>query len=223
MLVMDHVTKTFTWHGQQKDVLRDVSCTFLPGKQHVLMGPSGSGKSTLLALLSGLEVPTDGYVRCNDTVLATMTGAERERWLLRDCALMFQYPYLMAELSVMENCMVKGRASGMAHTACCERALGLLDQLGIAEYASYAPVLLSGGEQQRVALARALFLQPRYIFADEPTAHLDSDNALIIKKILKTYCRDHGAVAVITSHDCTMADDADVVVHLSQGNIQIRA
>ncbi len=141
-----------------------------------------------------------------------------EKFLCNTVGLMFQYPYLVPELSVLENVILKGLAAGMSSGECRAHGIELLVQVGLADMAERAPSFLSGGEQQRLALARALFLRPRFLIADEPTAHLDATNAQLIFELIATY-QQAGMGVIISSHDPRAVEGADQVFVLRDGQL----
>lgn len=211
MFELHAITKTFTIKDQARCLFKDLSLTCEPGKRYVISGPSGVGKSTLLLMLCGLEAPTGGRVLYNSRPVPVFGSREHELFLCHTVGLMFQYPYLVPEFSVLENVMIKGLASGLSRAECHERGRQLLAQVGLADFADRSPSFLSGGEQQRVALARTLFLRPAFLVADEPTAHLDAVNTAQIFELISSYQQDGNMGVIISSHDSRVSDGADRV------------
>lgn len=140
----------------------------------IIMGPSGSGKSTLLHLLGGLDRPTDGTIRVNDHVLNELDENDLAIFRRETVGFVFQAFNLIQSMTALENVSFPMRFMNIPQRVRNERALNLLDQVGIADRAGHKPAELSGGEQQRVAIARALVNDPMMILADEPTGNLDS-------------------------------------------------
>lgn len=186
-----------------------------PGKLTVLSGPSGSGKSTLLYLLSGLLLPARGIVSWNGEMLSEQSETARDRWRLEHAGFVFQAFNLVDELSPLENVLLPTRFSRNAN-GLRQRAGGLLAQFGVPVERSSA-ALLSRGEQQRVALARALLLEPEVIFADEPTASLDTTAGETVARILKDLAADQGRTVIVASHDPAVLALADHTVRLDHG------
>jgi putative ABC transport system ATP-binding protein len=186
-----------------------------------LTGPSGAGKSTLLFLLAGLERVTRGRVLWGETDLAAMDEGSRDRWRRRSLALVFQDFQLIPELSALENVLLPLTFEGWSiPSAARERALGLLERLGVARFSSRA-ASLSRGEMQRVAVARALLKKPEILLADEPTASLDSANEEAVSTLLVEAAREEGATTIIATHHRSVRDRADRVIELSHGALAI--
>ncbi len=207
---------SFSQGPDQVALLRGVSYQFEQGRSYAIVGPSGSGKSTLLALLSGLEIPTSGQVLFQGIDLFQGDVDKRLR-LGRQLGVVFQIPYLIDELSLVENVMIKGLIEYQDYQEASSKAQLLIEKVGLKGKENQQPRSLSGGEQQRVCVARALFTEPRFIIADEPTAHLDEATARDIMAILCTYQQEHGAGLVIASHDMALMDMLDTTLRLEAG------
>lgn len=205
------VSLVYDDHGRPVYACRDIDLEVRDGEFLGILGPSGSGKSSLLYLLSGLKLPSGGAVRYRGTSLADMSDPERAAVRLRDFGFVFQQPYLLGYLSALENVLVAGGIS----TAAAE---DLLAKLGLRDKAHRLPHELSGGERQRVCVARALIGDRRVIFADEPTAALDHANGMQVVDLLAAN-RGAGALVMVT-HDPSMLEHADRVVHLVDGMVQ---
>lgn len=215
-LLAKDLTHSCAQGSEQTILLRGISYAFQQGVSYGLSGSSGSGKSTLLSLLSGLEVPSSGQVFFQGMDLFALPAPERQR-ITRQIGLVFQVPYLLDELSLIENIMIKGLIEEDDYESASERARALLVEVGLSGKDRQRPRSLSGGEQQRVCIARALFTQPTFILADEPTAHLDSTTAQDIMSILCGYQRVRGAGLLIASHDTAVLQMLDVMLKLEQG------
>ncbi|MGI8922882.1 MAG: ABC transporter ATP-binding protein [Fimbriimonadales bacterium] len=194
-------------HGREVFACRDVDLE-VGGDQFVgVLGPSGSGKSSLLYLLSGLKDPSLGRVLYGGKDYSQMSESERGELRLRKFGFVFQQPFLLGYLSVIENVALAGANSRA-------RALDLLDRVGLKEKAHRLPSELSGGEKQRACVARALYTEPEVIFADEPTASLDHATGETVIQLLRTLRK--GALVVVT-HDPSMLEDADRVLRMEEG------
>ena len=169
---LENIKKQFNQNTTTMPVLSGITYTFDSGRTYALTGVSGTGKSTLLSILAGLEAPTTGNVYYNNSSMSTLTNKEKNYLLNKTVGLIFQMPYLIQELSVLENVMIKGLISP-TNSIKKDQALQLLDRVGLRSKAYFLPSILSGGEQQRVAIARAVINKPDFLLADEPTAHLD--------------------------------------------------
>jgi putative ABC transport system ATP-binding protein len=206
-----NLTKTYEEGGRQRAVLCEANASFARGELAVLVGRSGSGKSTLLNLLSGIDLPTDGEVVVDGVSLGALT--ERERTLFRRdrIGFVFQFFNLIPTLTVEENVLLPLELKGSPSAAERAAALGLLDEVGLADRRGAFPDRLSGGEQQRVAVARALANDPLLVLADEPTGNLDLDTGLQVLEILDRLTRRAGKTMVMVTHSPEVVGLADRV------------
>jgi len=194
--------------------VREVSLRVHRGEFIGIEGPSGSGKSSLLYLLSGLKIPTSGTVTYQGRRYTEMSDAERSAIRRTRFGFVFQQPYLLGYLTVLENLLVGAADIGAAEA----RVWQLLDALALREKAHRYPATLSGGERQRVCVARALLMEPEVIFADEPTAALDQQTGLQVLELLMRH-RGSSAIVLVT-HDPLMLNYCDTVYTLRDGQIQ---
>ena len=202
------------------DALRGVDLLVQPGESVSLVGPSGSGKSTLLHLVGGLVRPTGGEVRVAGLNLGRSSDKQLVAYRRDTLGFIFQSFNLMPLRSAAENVEVPLMLANVHPRERRERALGLLEQLGLRDRADHKPSELSGGEQQRVAIARALANRPRLLLADEPTGNLDSATGNEIMALLRGLIRNEGLTMLLVTHDMGVARYADRVVHLLDGRIQ---
>lgn len=188
----------------------------LPDKGLIgISGPSGSGKSTLMYCLSTLKKPTEGSVRYNGLELTAIPDRERETLRRKEFGFVFQKHYLVPYMSALDNILVAASDSGKETV---EKAKEILKIMGLKERDfKKKPAKLSGGQCQRVAIARALINDPKVIFADEPTASLDHENAFNIMKILKEYSKER--LVIVVTHDRTVLTDVDTMIEMWDGNI----
>jgi len=212
------------WRGYQSgggrvEVLKDVSMGLFPGELVLVAGPSGSGKSTLLAVMGGLLRADRGAVRVFGRDLTGLPEFEVQEVRRREFGFIFQNIYLMAALNAMDNVRIaldiKSSADRPGRTA-----RELLDLVGMTEYAGRLPKELSGGQCQRVAVARALAGGPRVILADEPTASLDTDNALAVMDLVKKLTIEEGLATAVVTHDVRLFQYADRVLSLDGGRLR---
>ncbi|MCR5521116.1 MAG: ABC transporter ATP-binding protein [Lachnospiraceae bacterium] len=191
----------------------------LPDKGLIgIIGPSGSGKSTLMYCLSTLRKPTDGSIIYNGSELTEASNAERERLRRTDFGFVFQKHYLVPYMSAVNNVMVAGVGKEQQIR---EKAEKILKELGIKEREfSKKPAKLSGGQCQRIAIARAVINDPKVIFADEPTASLDHENAFNVMKILKEYSKDR--LVLVVTHDKSILKDSDRIIEMWDGQINMQ-
>ena len=178
----------------------------------LLLGPSGSGKSTWLHLLAGILTPQGGNMALDGTNYAQLSSAALDRFRGRHIGLILQRAYFLEALSVRENLAIARRTAGLPAD---EAVLNtILDQLGIAHYATERPRQLSVGEQQRVTIARALVNRPKLILADEPTSALDKGNAHRVSALLRNRASELGAALVVVTHDERLRPDFPQIVEL---------
>ena len=168
--------------------------------------------------MSTLDTPTKGKVLLNDVDTTDMTEKQIHQFRNEKMGFVFQFHYLLPELSAIENVLMPTRKTGQHHTRYA-RAKSLLDQFDLQGKYDRLPKHLSGGEQQRVAIARSLIMEPEFIFADEPTGNLDSVNAETVMKILKQVTRDHNTTVIFVTHDPDFAEMADHKIRLIDGKI----
>jgi lipoprotein-releasing system ATP-binding protein len=197
-----------------------VSLEIERGQFIAIMGPSGSGKSSLLYLLGLLDVPTEGRVWLDGEVTSAYGEDELANRRLRKLGFVFQFHFLLAEFSVLDNVTLPMRRLGeLDETAANARAMELLGRLGVAEQSAKRPHQLSGGQRQRVALARALANDPLIILADEPTGNLDSVSSANVQQILRNLAHESGKTVVAVTHDGNFASAADQRIGLVDGKI----
>ncbi len=223
------VHKTYRLGRTKLEVLRGVSLKVSAGEFVAVVGASGSGKSTLLHLAGLLDKPSSGQVILNGRDVAAMSWRERNRTRCRTTGFVFQFYHLLAELNVLENAILPAQVDSSVlgwlkrRRACRKRAKELLDRLGLGERLRHRPKELSGGERQRVAIARALMNDPIFLMADEPTGNLDSKTGAKIMKVLRSFHRESGQTVLMVTHDASIAEQADRVLHLRDGVLQGRS
>jgi lipoprotein-releasing system ATP-binding protein len=185
-----------------------------------ITGPSGSGKSSLLYLLGLLDLPTEGEVAIHGRATAHMSEEERAFTRLSTLGFVFQFHFLLAEFTALENIMLPMRALGrLDRSAMRERAEGLLAALGLGDHLHKLPDQLSGGQRQRVAVARALANNPPVILADEPTGSLDSKSSEQVFAILRDLVDKHDKTVIAVTHDLALAERMDRRIQLVDGAI----
>lgn len=219
ILSLHNVCKEYLQGGRVIQVLNNVDATFLHGQSYAITGVSGSGKSTLLHLLGGLDSPTSGSVNFNKTDLAHMRPAHKNSFLNKSVGFVFQFHYLVKELSVRENIMFSGMIRGESKKQCMHRSDHLLEVIGMPHKADAYPTQLSGGEQQRVAIARALFNKPAFLLADEPTGNLDEENAQAIVELFFEAQQEWGMGMVICSHDGAVYKRMGTIYKMHHGQL----
>jgi len=219
-LYIDHVTKAFGQPTGSLELFRNVTATFLEGGSYAIMGPSGAGKSTLMHLLAGIEAPTSGAIYYNKQNILLLDDKGRRSFFNLVIGVVFQQPYLIRELSVIENIMIPGLIGQQDPSACLVRAQELLEAVGIAEKKDCLPRQLSGGQQQRVAIARALFNKPKFLVADEPTGNLDEKTGQSIISLLHECHKKWHMGMIISTHDNYVARQMQNRFLLAQGILE---
>ena len=209
------------YHSGQEVVhaLNNVSINIPAGKLTILRGRSGSGKTTLLNSLGALDYPTSGEIWFDEKDITKLSEHERDEFRRLNTGFVFQSVALMATMSAYENVEFGMRIAGVSAAERKERALQSLDLVGLSKRVNHRPQEMSGGEQQRVAIARAIAHRPKIIFADEPTAELDSAMGLYVMKAFKDLIATEGITIVMTTHDPNMMEIADRVYTLQDGEL----
>jgi lipoprotein-releasing system ATP-binding protein len=206
-------------------VLSGVDIDVAAGEFLCILGPSGSGKSTLLHLLGLLDRPTEGSVFFEGEDAFGRSKRWRDRMRNEAVGFVFQFYYLMPDMSVLENTMLPAMIRTPAvvwpfvRSRYCKEASAILEELGLLDRLHHLPKELSGGERQRAALARALVHKPRVLLADEPTGNLDSATGGEIMKVLVRLHRQAGLTIVMVTHDERIASQADRVLHIRDGRL----
>ncbi len=213
-LEVKNVVQVFPNTGE---VLRDVSFALEAGCVLAVLGPSGSGKSTLLHLLGGLEAPTSGEVIWGGQTTANVSQDNLAKRRAKEIGFVFQHHYLLEDLTTLENVMLPSLIANSSDEA---RARVLLERVGLSDRANAYPRTLSGGERQRCALARALVTKPKFVLADEPTGSLDRANAERVFALLVELAHLEQAAVVIVTHDEGLAQKADRIIRLEDGQIK---
>jgi putative ABC transport system ATP-binding protein len=216
---LDGVAKFFQRGPTTVRALDGVDLEIEAGEFVTLEGPSGSGKTTLLQLLGALDRPSAGRVLFEGSDLATLPDHELAALRLRSFGFVFQQFNLIPTLTAVENVEAKLAPTGVRNPDLRNRALALLEEVGLAERAIHLPAHMSGGEQQRVAIARALSVEPRVVLADEPTGNLDSTTGGEIIDLLANMAAEHGATVIVATHDVGLAERAPRRISMRDGRL----
>ena len=202
------------------EVLHGIDLTLQAGEFAALIGPSGSGKSTLLNLIGLLDTPTAGEIEVQGRPTAALNDAERTALRGRSLGFVFQFHHLINAFTVLDNVMMPTLLGGAQRDAATrDRALELLDAVGLARHAHKRPTELSGGQQQRVAIARALMTRPPILLADEPTGNLDSHSADDVFALFRRFNQTFGCAVLLVTHDPRIAARCDRVLELLDGQL----
>ena len=217
----EQLVKTYGQGRNQVAALQGVDLAVRPGELFAIMGPSGSGKTTLLTILGMVTEPTSGRVFLDGQ---DVYGRRRNLQRIRreKVGFIFQFANLISFLTARENVLLPLDVLGISPRPAHQRAMQLLEYLGVADRAAHLPEQLSGGERQRVAIARALANRPKVVLADEPTASLDLQRGLDVMRLLRKVSNDQRAAILVVTHDTRMIEHMDGVIHLIDGQISDR-
>ncbi len=215
-ILLERVSKVYRRDAVSVYALREVTLTIQWGAFVVVLGPSGCGKSTLLNLLGGLDHPTQGRVVVEGQDISRYSDAELTRYRREKVGFVFQFFNLVPSLTAREN--IQLAAELVPNPRSVE---ALLQEVGLLERADHFPGEMSGGEQQRVAIARALVTRPALLLCDEPTGELDSETGKRVLSLLRRINREEGQTVVLVTHNAAIADIADHVVRLRDGQIEL--
>ncbi len=219
LLVAEHLCKTYRHGKLSVAALRDVTLSIASGATVCIGGRSGSGKSTLLRQLGLIDTPDAGRIVIEGEDVGSLSQRARGELRLRKLGYVFQEYALLEELTAQENVALPALMRGASRRQSRRRALKQLDLVGLGERAHHRPKELSGGEQQRVAIARALVNEPRILFADEPTANLDSASAQVVMRTLAALSAELRVAVVFVSHEPDDRDYAALTVTMRDGEL----
>ena len=198
-------------------VLQGVDLELVRGEMVAVLGASGVGKTTLLHILGGLDRPDQGEIRFNDRSYTGMSETDLALFRNRHVGFVFQFHYLLAEFSAVENVMMPLLIAGRPASEAQERAELLLTEVGLKERMGHRPAELSGGEQQRVAVARALAMEPELVLADEPSGNLDVETGHDLHTLLVELNRTKRTTFLFATHNQRLAEMTQRVVRLREG------
>lgn len=197
--------------------LKNISLNIKEGEFVAIMGPSGSGKSTLLHQLGLLDIPTKGKILIDDEDVVNLSDDERTRFRLEKLGYVFQSYNLIPELTTLENVYITPMAQGITTEEYKEIAKDILKKVGLSDRMNHYPSELSGGQQQRVSIARALVNKPKILYADEPTANLDSDSSEETVKLFRQLNKEIGQTIVMVTHELEEGKKADRIIWVKDG------
>ena len=219
-LIAVDIRKSFTGpSGDRIEVLRGVTLSVAPGESIAITGASGSGKSTLLQLLGGLDEADHGSIRLGETEVGRLGAYEASVFRRRHIGFIFQFHYLLADLTALENVALPLLISRQKKKTALAAARDLLEKLGLGDRLDHPVSHLSGGEQQRVAVARAFINSPRLLIADEPTGNLDAAIGEEIGKTLINYAHLQSGIVVLATHNEKLASLCDRSLVLKDGRL----
>ena len=216
MIKLVGITKSFG----SLQVLKGIDLEINKGEIVSIVGPSGAGKTTLLQIMGTLDEPDAGVVQIDGTVVSRMKEKELSAFRNKNIGFVFQFHQLLPEFTALENVMIPALIAGVSSKEAHERAMKILDFMGLVDRASHKPNELSGGEKQRVAVARALINDPAVILADEPSGSLDTHNKEDLHQLFFDLRDRLGQTFVIVTHDEGLAKITDRTVHIVDGMIK---
>ena len=211
------LSKVYRMGDQEVYALRDMDLDIFKGEYLSVMGPSGSGKSTLFNMIGALDKPSSGTVSIAGADLTSQTSLQLAHFRNHHIGYVFQSFNLIPSLTAEKNVMLPLQFSGLDNAGCQERAVQVLEEVGLGNRTHHRPNELSGGQQQRVAIARALAMEPTIILADEPTANLDVKTGEDIIEMLRFLCDTHHVTVITATHDHKMLDKSDRILWIKDG------
>lgn len=217
VIQVQELTKSVATLDGELTILSGINFNVKPGESIAIVGASGSGKSTLLGLLAGLDQVSTGQVFVNGEPLHEYSEEQRANIRARLIGFVFQSFMLVQSLTALENVMLPCELAGQSDAE--EKAKALLEQVGLGHRLHHYPAQLSGGEQQRVAIARAFVTKPKVLFADEPSANLDSKNGRLIEQLLFDLNKEAGTTLVLVTHDEQLASRCGRILHIDAGQL----
>jgi|SRR5208282_1937792 len=213
------VAKTYTRGKESIQALRGLDLEIKRGETVAIVGRSGSGKTTLLNLIAGLDKPTGGKIKVDETNLRDLSDSELTNFRLKNIGFIFQFYNLNPTLSAVENVEVPMSLARIPKSERHARAIELLTAVGLQARTSHMPDEMSGGEQQRVAVARALANSPPILLGDEPTGDLDSKSTKALMDLLRSLRKDGGMTMVFVTHDPLVVSRCDRAIALRDGKL----
>ncbi len=219
MITLENVTKIFRSKESEFTALKNINLSIGKGQYVAIIGKSGSGKSTLLNMIAGIDHPTQGTVKLNGAEICRMDESRLARWRGQNIGIVFQFFQLIPTLTILENLLLAMEfVNAIPKAGRTQRAMNLLEQVGIPEQADKMPASLSGGQQQRAAIARALANDPDIIIADEPTGNLDSKTSEYINALLQSLAQS-GKTVVVVTHEKDTVSSYDRTIILTDGEM----
>ncbi|KAA1155681.1 ABC transporter ATP-binding protein [Pseudoalteromonas sp. FUC4] len=215
IIQVNGLSKVVSTFEGELPILSDISFNVKHGESVAIVGTSGSGKSTLLSLLAGLDTATSGEVFLDGEPLHNLDEEERAALRAAKIGFVFQSFMLVQSLTALENVMLPAELAGERDAK--EQAIALLEKVGLSHRIDHYPSQLSGGEQQRVAIARAFIGTPKILFADEPSANLDSKNGKMIESLLFDLNTQHGTTLILVTHDEGLAQKCEHIIQIEAG------
>ena len=221
ILVATDLRKVYQTPSEEIVVLDGVSFALQAGENMAIVGPSGAGKSTLLQILGALDRPTSGSVSVGGVDPFTMNENQQARFRNEKIGFIFQDHHLLPQWNVLENTLLPALANGNPAVEVRDRAVRLLERVGLQHRMTHLPSQLSGGERERVAVARSLLLKPMVVLADEPTGNLDRNSAENVSQLLLEVPLEENTVLIVVTHSSTLAAKMQRCFELNAGKMQL--
>ena len=219
LMRISHVRKVYLMGEERVVALDDVSLDIYKGEFVCFLGTSGSGKSTFLNMVAGLERPTKGEIWIGKVPIHKLNESQVTIFRQKNIGFIFQAYHLMQSMTALENVALPLMLKGVPKEVRDPAAKRALAEVGLKGYESRRPNQMSGGQQQRVGIARALVVKPKIIFADEPTGNLDSHTTKDVMDLISRQVKENGTTLILVTHDRSIADYADKIVTIQDGNI----
>jgi putative ABC transport system ATP-binding protein len=219
VIEVKQVEKTYNDSEVKVHAVRGIDLSFEEGEFAAIVGPSGSGKTTFLNMLGGLDDPTKGTIHVAGTDLSTLSSSKLIDFRLHNIGFVFQAYNLIPVLTAKENVEFIMHLQGWPKEKRDQRAISLLEQVGLGDRTDSRPSRLSGGQQQRVAVARALASKPKFVLADEPTANLDSKSTEMLLDIMEKLNREEHITFIFSTHDQRVVKKARRIITVEDGKV----
>ena len=220
LIELKGVRKVYRVGNEKVVALQNIDLTIQKGEICCLLGTSGSGKSTLLNLLAGLEKPSRGEIIIKDIHIEKLNEQKLVLFRQKYIGFVFQSYNLLPGLTALENVRLPLAFKGIPRRLRDKKAQQMLNAVGLTSHNNRKPSQMSGGQQQRVGIARAFVGNPQIIFADEPTGNLDSKTTIDVMNLITGMARKNSQTLIIVTHDISIANYADNVIHILDGNIE---
>lgn len=219
ILEIKDLYKSYGKKENNVEVLKGITFSIEEGRRVVITGESGSGKTTLLSMISGLDNIDSGNIVISDTEISKANEYKRAKFRLSHIGFIFQYHYLLQDFTSLGNIMVPLIMLGVQKSEAKQRAVAILEKVGLSHRAKHLPSQMSGGECQRTAIARALVHNPSLVLADEPTGALDNKNSENVRDLLCALVKEQGTTLLVATHDTDFLSIADEHWHFEEGKI----
>jgi putative ABC transport system ATP-binding protein len=220
MIQVENIRKSFKQTESSIEILKNLNLSVVKGDKVGILGQSGSGKSTFLSLMSGLDSPDSGDIIINGVSTVKFSEKEWTQFRAKNISIVFQQYHLVGHLTALENVMLPLEILGESEKEAENRAMTLLDEVGLKSRATHFPNQLSGGESQRVAIARALITRPNLLLADEPSGNLDQETGQKVMSLFFDITSKYQTTTLLVTHNEQLAARCNVVYRLTQGRFE---